>query len=44
MYVLNTILRLIRFVSNSFIGLAVGFLLGYLFSNGSLANWLDKFL
>jgi len=42
MYALNTFFRIVRFVSNSFIGLGVGFVLGYLYANGSLdLSWLD---
>jgi len=36
MYVLNTFLRLTRFIANTFIGLVVGFILGvYYATNGA---------
>jgi len=34
MYVLNTIIRVIRLVSQSLVGLAIGFFIGYLFGEG----------
>jgi len=34
MYVANTILRIIRMVSQSLVGLGIGFFLGYLFGTG----------
>jgi len=44
MYALNTFLRVVRFISNSFIGIVVGFVLGYLAAQGgfgTLPAWLD---
>jgi len=34
MYALNTFLRVARFVANSFVGLVVGFVAGYLVASG----------
>jgi len=35
MYALNTFLRAVRFVANSFIGLVVGFLVGVAYASNS---------
>jgi len=43
MYALNTFLRVVRFLSNSFIGLVVGFMLGLLASEHDISiipTWL----
>jgi len=43
MYALNTFLRVVRFVSNTFLGLVVGFVAGILYSNSSgidFSQWL----
>jgi hypothetical protein len=41
MYVINTILRIIRFVSNSFIGLVVGFILGWFAAHLGISGTMD---
>jgi len=41
MYVINTFLRLVRFVANSFVGLFVGFLLGYFVSSSGFSPILE---
>jgi uncharacterized membrane protein YccC len=46
MYALNTFLRLVRFIGNSLIGLAVGFVLGLLYASGhtiDLSQYLTSF-
>jgi len=42
MYALNSFLRLVRFVSNSAVGLFVGFVVGWYFSKSGLdlSSWL----
>jgi len=37
MYALNTFFRVVRFLSNSFIGLAVGFILGLAVGGGDFS-------
>jgi len=45
MYALNTLLRLINTVSRLFVGLVLGFILGYMFARGGLdVSALDLFL
>jgi len=45
MYALNTFFRLVRFISNAFIGLFVGFVAGYLLAKGGLSlGFIDSFL
>jgi len=44
MYALNTALRLIRFVTTSLVGLVVGFFIGVLWSDGSLADVVKAYL
>jgi len=44
MYVLNTFLRFVRFLSNSIIGLGVGFILGILFSQGNLSDYIQQMI
>jgi len=36
MYEINTLLRIARFLANTFVGLVAGFILGYLFALGNL--------
>jgi len=43
MYGLNTFLRFVRFVSNSFIGLVVGFVAGYIAANIGIAETITRF-
>jgi len=44
MHALNTFFRLVRFISNSLIGLVVGFGLGYYFAkNGLDLSFLEAF-
>jgi len=43
MYAVNTFLRIVRFVSNTFLGLVVGFVIGVLYSGSSdidFSQWL----
>jgi len=44
MYALNTFLRLMRFLTNSFLGLIVGFLLGVLFARGEIGETISRML
>jgi len=44
MYALNTFFRLVRFLANTAIGLAVGFGLGVAYSNGDLGQIINTFL
>jgi len=45
MYALNTFLRVTRFLANSFIGLVVGFIVGYMVaSSGTPVALIEKFL
>lgn len=37
MYAANSFLRILRFVSNTFVGLAVGFCIGYFFASSGLS-------
>jgi len=41
MYQLNTILRVIRFVANSLIGLALGFVIGVFYATGNVVQLLQ---
>lgn len=41
MYALNTFLRLFRFISNSLLGLVVGFVLGLIVGQGGYQNILN---
>jgi len=41
MYFLNTVMRVIRFVANAFIGLVVGFVLGVFYSTGNTVQLLE---
>jgi len=44
MYALNTFLRFVRFLSNTMLGLVVGFVCGVLFADGSFADTVRTFL
>jgi len=43
MYALNTFLRITRFIANSFVGLVVGFILGYFASNFGIDELVRRF-
>jgi len=44
MYVLNTLLRLTRFFANTFLGLVVGFVLGFLVRSGTIADVIGRII
>lgn len=44
MYALNTFFRITRFVANSFVGLVVGFFLGYAIGSLGMEVFISKFV
>jgi uncharacterized membrane protein YccC len=44
MYAANTFLRIVRFISNTFIGLVLGFLLGYAFAHTGNVQAINSIL
>jgi len=44
MYALNTFLRLFRFLTNTLLGIIIGFILGTLFAEGALSDVIMKFI
>jgi len=44
MYTLNTIVRVARLISNTLLGIGIGFILGVFFANGSLGTFIQSLI